>query len=253
MNTIKNRTFAHSHVYICSPFHPVLTDPILFANEMIDNLKLAKDAATLAVLRGCDPVAPHLCYPQFLNDDDEYERQLGVELGLKALRSCDELWIISPRISSGMSAEIKEAQKCGIKVLMFTAAGFREYIGNGDMTDNCYADVADGVIETKAEPTTLRELIAAVDAHKHKKAANTILATYDDCELKIHVFSNGDVVAHRAEHTASFDLTDCTDYTYRSAVTTDGGATPTHVEADQFLNLRWEIRLIMEADDRLMK
>ena len=70
-----------------------------------------------------------------------------MELGLKALRSCDELWIISPRISSGMSAEIKEAQKCGIKVLVFTAAGFRKYTGNGDMTDNCYTDTADGVIK----------------------------------------------------------------------------------------------------------
>ena len=102
---------------------------------------------TFAALRGCDPVAPHLFYQQFLNDDDEFERSLGMELGLKALRSCDELWIISPRISSGMSAEIKEAQKCGIPVLVFTAAGFRKYTGNGDMTDNCYADTLDGVIE----------------------------------------------------------------------------------------------------------
>ena len=133
-------------VYICSPLRPVSTAPILRANELIDNLKLAKDACTFAALRGCDPVAPHLYYPQFL-DDDEVERALGMELGLKALRSCDELWIISPRISSGMSAEIKEAQKCGIRVLVFTAAGFREYRGSGDMTDNCYADVADGVID----------------------------------------------------------------------------------------------------------
>jgi len=134
-------------VYICSPLRPVSTDPILRANELIDNLKLAKDAATFAALRGCEPIVPHLYYPQFLNEDDEMERALGMELGLKALRVCDELWIISPRISSGMSAEIKEAQKCGIRVLVFTAAGFREYRGSGDMTDNCYADVADGVID----------------------------------------------------------------------------------------------------------
>ena len=46
-----------------------------------------------------------------------------------------------------MSAEIKEAQKCGIRVLVFTSAGFRVYTGNGDMTDNCHADIADGVID----------------------------------------------------------------------------------------------------------
>ena len=134
-------------VYICSPFRPISTNPVLAANELIDNLKLAKDACTFATLCGCEPIATHLYYPQFLNDDDEYERALGMELGLKALKACDELWIMSCRISSGMSAEIKEAQKCGITVLVFTSAGFKAYTGNGDMTDNCYSDTADGVIE----------------------------------------------------------------------------------------------------------
>ena len=81
------------------------------------------------------------------NLQNGFERALGMGLGLKALRACDELWIISPRISSGMSAEIKKAQKCGIPVLVFTAEGFRVYTGNGDMTDNCHVDTADGVID----------------------------------------------------------------------------------------------------------
>ncbi len=135
------------NVYICSPLRPVSTDPILRANELIDNLKLAKDACTFAAIRSCEPIAPHLYYPQFLNDDDKYERALGMELGIKALRSCDELWIMSCRISSGMSAEIKTAKQFGIPVLVFTSAGFREYKGSGDVTDNCYVDTADGVIE----------------------------------------------------------------------------------------------------------
>ncbi len=146
-STIVSTPTSRKTIYICSPFRPTNPNPILAANELIDNLKLAKDACTFASLRGCEPIAPHLYYPQFLNDDDKVERALGMELGLKALRSCDELWIISPRISSGMSAEIKEAQKCGIPVLVFTAAGFREYKGAGDMTDNCYADTADGVMD----------------------------------------------------------------------------------------------------------
>lgn len=134
-------------VYICSPFRPISTDPVLAANELIDNLKLAKDACTFATLRGCEPIAPHLYYPQFLNDNDDYERALGMELGINALRTCNELWIISPRISSGMSTEIRTAKQLGIPVLVFTSAGFRAYTGFGDMTDNCYADTADGVIE----------------------------------------------------------------------------------------------------------
>ena len=75
------------------------------------------------------------------------ERNLGLDMGKALLRQCTQLWLISRRISSGMSAEIKEAQKYGIPVLVFTAAGFRQYRGNGDTTDNCYADTFDGVSE----------------------------------------------------------------------------------------------------------
>lgn len=224
------------HVYICSPLRPVLTDPILRANELIDNLKLAKDACTFAALRGCDPVAPHLFYPQFLDDNDPTERALGMELGLKALRSCDELWIITPHISSGMSAEIKEAQKCGIPVLVFTAAGFCEYTGNGDMTDNCCGDTADGVIAKKKDSITLRELIATVDAHKGPE--KTVLASYDDSELKMDVYSDGTVAARKHNRRTSFKLANCTDYTYHSAVVEDGGAMPTHIDAETFLDER---------------
>ena len=250
-SSIAQNPTSRKKVYICSPFRPISTDPILAANELIDNLKLAKDACTFAAIRGCEPIAPHLYYPQFLNDDDKYERALGMELGINALRTCDELWIISPRISSGMSAEIKEAQKCGIPVLVFTAAGFREYIGNGDMTDNCYADTADGVIDQKKEPRTLRELIAAVDMHKGTN--KTLLVSYDDGDLKMEVYSDGTVAARKHNHRTSFKLADCTDYQYHSAVVEDGGATPTHIDVETFLDERWEIRLLMEAEDHLMK
>lgn len=239
------------HIYICSPLRPVSTDPILRANELIDNLKLAKDACTFAALRGCDPVAPHLFYPQFLDDNDPTERALGMELGLKALRSCDELWIITPRIISSMSTEIKEAQKCGIPVLVFTAAGFRKYAGNGAMTDNCYTDTADGVVEKKKGSMTLRELIWAVDAHKG--AEKVVLASYDDGELKMKVYSDGTVAARKHNRRTSFKLAQCTDYTYHSAVVADGGATPTHIDAGTFLDERWEFRLMMEAEDRLWR
>ncbi len=251
MNIVINSTVTQPRVYICSPLRPVSTDPILRANELIDNLKLAKDACTFAAIRGCEPIAPHLYYPQFLNDSDDYERALGIELGIKTLRSCDELWIISPRISSGMSAEIKTAKQLGIPVLVFTSAGFREYRGNGEITDNCYKDTTDGAIEQKKEPRTLRELIAAVDTHKG--AEKTVLASYNDGDLKMEVYSDGTVVARKHNHRTSFKLADCTDYQYHSAVVEDGGATPTHIDAETFLDERWEIRLLMEAEDHLMK
>lgn len=134
-------------VYICSPLRPVSIDAVEREAELNNNIALARDACTLAVYRGLLPVAPHLYFPQFLSDDVSAERNLSLDMGKSLLRQCTQLWIISPRISSGMSAEIKEAQKCGIPEFVFTAAGFRKYRGNGDMTDNCYADTADGVID----------------------------------------------------------------------------------------------------------
>ena len=52
-------------------------------------------------------------YPQFLEEDDPEERQLGIDMGLVLLSKCHELWVFGNRISSGMSVEIAE-QRDGI-------------------------------------------------------------------------------------------------------------------------------------------
>ena len=84
---------------------------------------------------------------KFLHDEDENERALGMELGMKALERCQEVWIVSLRISAGMIVEIRKAQELGIPVKVFTAEGFQEYRGDGEITDNCYADTLDSVID----------------------------------------------------------------------------------------------------------
>ena len=135
---MKERPF----VYICSPFRPISPSP---KTELTINISLARDACTLACYRGYTPIAPHLYFPQFLRDDMEAERKLGLSIGLQLISRCQELWIVSRRISVGMSAEIKEAQRAGVRVLVFTADGFRRYSGTGDVTDNCMKDTLDGV------------------------------------------------------------------------------------------------------------
>ena len=67
-------------VYICSPLRPILTNEPERTEELNTNIKLARDACTLAVYRGFLPVAPHLYFPQFLNDDVAAERNLGLAL-----------------------------------------------------------------------------------------------------------------------------------------------------------------------------
>lgn len=93
-------------VYICSPY----------AGEIEPNIKFAKAACRYAMEQGCAPVAVHLLYPQLLNDAVPSEREAGIQMGLRVLASCEELWICGERISSGMSYEIAEAKQLGILI-----------------------------------------------------------------------------------------------------------------------------------------
>lgn len=58
-------------VYICSPY----------AGEIEKNVKAAQEYSRFAVEKGYIPIAPHLLFPQFLNDANPKERQLGLFFG----------------------------------------------------------------------------------------------------------------------------------------------------------------------------
>ena len=87
-------------VYICSPF----------AGEVEKNIEAARNYSRFAVDKGCIPIAPHLLFPQFLNDADPRERQLGLFFGNALMSKCSEVWVFGNRISNGMAAEIKRAK-----------------------------------------------------------------------------------------------------------------------------------------------
>lgn len=97
-------------VYIASPY----------AGDVENNIAFAKAACRYAMEQGCTPVAVHLIYPQLLNDLIPEERELGIQMGLRVLRACDELWICGDRVSQGMQAEYQEAKKLGIPVRYIT-------------------------------------------------------------------------------------------------------------------------------------
>lgn len=98
-------------VYISSPYRPRQKDN---AKELEINLKLARKGCRIAVERGFMPVAPHLLFPQFLNEDTE--REVGIDMGMELLKECDELWVLGNRISDGMADEIQYARDLGIFV-----------------------------------------------------------------------------------------------------------------------------------------
>lgn len=102
--------------YVCSKYR---------ANnevELQQHIQDAVDACRKVHEKGNIPIAPHLYWPRFLNDNDPQDRDYGIAAGLEALARCDEMIVIirqegpeSEWISQGMQAEIDAAAKMGIE------------------------------------------------------------------------------------------------------------------------------------------
>lgn len=101
------------YVFICSPYRPVGEDP---ETELRNNIDQATRACRLAVSKGLIPLAPHLYFTQFLDDNDPQERRLGQQAGKEWMRYVSEVWIVGDRISSGMEEELKLARLRGIPI-----------------------------------------------------------------------------------------------------------------------------------------
>ncbi len=88
-------------VYICSPF----------SGDVERNVNAAQHYSRFAAAKGFIPIAPHLLFPQFLNDDIPAERQLGLFFGNILMSKCAEVWVFGSNYSAGMMAEIKRAKR----------------------------------------------------------------------------------------------------------------------------------------------
>lgn len=117
-------------VYICSPF----------AGDMEGNAQKARRYSRFAVGNGAIPVAPHLLFPQFLNEGIEAERQAGLAMGLELLLCCDEVWVFG-EATEGMASEIAFAVEQGIGVRFMEP---EELEGGGAYGDGACADASDG-------------------------------------------------------------------------------------------------------------
>ena len=61
--------------------------------------------------KGGIPLAPHLLFPQFM--EEEKERELALFMDIVLLSKCSELWVFGDVITDGMRKEISYAQKRG--------------------------------------------------------------------------------------------------------------------------------------------
>ena len=103
-------------VYIASPY----------AGDIERNTERARQYCRFAVSQGFIPLAPHLHYPQFMDEADAKQRKLGLRFALILLGKCDELWVFGSYISKGMKREIATAERRGIKTKYFENGGLHD-------------------------------------------------------------------------------------------------------------------------------
>jgi len=109
-------------VFICSPF----------AGDTDRNSRKAQGYCRYAVSRNCIPIAPHLLFPQFMDDEDAGERKLALFMGTVLLFKCREVWVFGDAISNGMAIEIDKANQRGIVIRYFN-----NRCEEGKQNENC--------------------------------------------------------------------------------------------------------------------
>lgn len=97
-------------VYICSPY----------SGDTEHNTEMAKKYSRFALEQHCIPFAPHLLFPQFMDDNDPKERETALFMNLVLMSKCAELWVFGDVISKGMKAEIDRAKRKHMKIRYFT-------------------------------------------------------------------------------------------------------------------------------------
>lgn len=102
-------------VYICSPY----------SGDVEANVELARTFCRVAVQRRNIPVAPHLLFPQFMDDTDPGERELAMFMNRIILSRMDAVWVYADRTSTGMRQEIEWAYVQGTPIKYFNT-GFEE-------------------------------------------------------------------------------------------------------------------------------
>ena len=109
-------------IYVCSPFKGNV-DSYTTKSEKKDvkeyNLSRAKGYSLFVSSLGHIPLAPHLLFPQFLDDEDKEEREMGLSYALYLLEKCDEIWVFGCKVSEGMQREIKKAKRMNMPIRYF--------------------------------------------------------------------------------------------------------------------------------------
>jgi len=84
-------------IFICSPL----------AGDIELNTTKAHGYCRRVALEGNIPIAPHVYFPQFLDEHHPEERKIGIQMGIALMAMCDEIYIYGdPRGHEGMIIEV---------------------------------------------------------------------------------------------------------------------------------------------------
>jgi hypothetical protein len=83
--------------------------------DVAANVEVARAACREVLRVGDAPFAPHLLYPDLLDDDVPAERALGMEAGRRWLAMSHEVLVVG-EVTAGMREEIATAEALGIPV-----------------------------------------------------------------------------------------------------------------------------------------
>lgn len=98
---------AMKRVFICSPYR----------GDTARNTDIARALCHQAIRMGFAPFAPHLLYPQFLDEQNAAERKAGMAAGMKFLATCEQLWVWKQLgVTEGMLEEMNLAEHLSIEV-----------------------------------------------------------------------------------------------------------------------------------------
>lgn len=98
-------------VFICSPY----------AGDITRNVAIAQEICRDVIADGHAPFAPHLLYPQILDDADPAARETGMTCGLAFMETCHEVWAyVRDGVSPGMQRELDHAKSLGLPVVELT-------------------------------------------------------------------------------------------------------------------------------------
>lgn len=97
-------------VYICSPY----------SGNVNHNIEMARKYCRFAVDKHYLPIAPHLLFTQFMNDEIPEERETAIFMNFVLMSKCAEMWVFGDVISKGMQSEINRAKRKNMMIRYFT-------------------------------------------------------------------------------------------------------------------------------------